>query len=270
MKNIRNILIAALLIITGNLSAQTCASDTDPLTHALFTNIEGEEFPANKPITVSPTKMLCFAAVDGDKKLAQRGLKAAGNVDEKDPQGDTPLHFAVFNGHGKIVTLFIQKNANVNMANEKLQTALHIAAYKKNPAMIKLLLKQKAIHPNKLDNKDLAPLHIAIANKDTASVTALASNKKVDVELPIRTTTPLFFALETNKNIVAAIAKRANTNQKNSNGSTALHLAVEKEDLGLVKALFKNKKTKVDERTALNLTALHTATMKGKLEILKI
>eukprot|EP01090_Pellita_catalonica_P010673 TRINITY_DN22107_c0_g1_i1.p1 TRINITY_DN22107_c0_g1~~TRINITY_DN22107_c0_g1_i1.p1 ORF type:complete len:197 (+),score=23.46 TRINITY_DN22107_c0_g1_i1:20-610(+) len=41
--------------------------------------------------------------------------------------GDAPLHWAVMNGHSKIVRILLQNGANVNLANNKNETAMNVA-----------------------------------------------------------------------------------------------------------------------------------------------
>ena len=50
------------------------------------------------------------------------------NVNLKDVSGDTPLHWAAYNGHVEIARLLLQNGADVNAINNVGSTPLHYAA----------------------------------------------------------------------------------------------------------------------------------------------
>jgi ankyrin repeat protein len=61
-------------------------------------------------------------------------------VDEKDKNGQTPLHWAAWGGHEAVVQLLMDSGADVNAKTEDGWTALHQAARGGHEAVIRLLI----------------------------------------------------------------------------------------------------------------------------------
>ena len=84
---------------------------------------------------------LHFAA-SRDYKKVQMLLSAGADVNAKDKNGDTPLHRAAKNDHKEIAELLIAKGANVNARNERGgKTPLDLAIKYRCPDTADLLRK---------------------------------------------------------------------------------------------------------------------------------
>lgn len=59
-------------------------------------------------------------------------------------KGDTPLHSACRGGHKEIVSLLLEKGADVNRQNSWYETPLHIASTEGHLEVVRLLLKRGA------------------------------------------------------------------------------------------------------------------------------
>ncbi|KAL3919094.1 MAG: hypothetical protein SGPRY_005758 [Prymnesium sp.] len=57
---------------------------------------------------------LSDAALRGELAEVERLLEANANVNEKNINGESPLHCAAYNGHHEVVDRLIQANANLN------------------------------------------------------------------------------------------------------------------------------------------------------------
>ena len=57
-------------------------------------------------------------------EAVERLIQAGGDVNEKDVNGDTLLHYASRNGHVEVVNVLIQAGGDVNKENQKGYTHL--------------------------------------------------------------------------------------------------------------------------------------------------
>ncbi|XP_044729331.1 uncharacterized protein LOC123292680 [Chrysoperla carnea] len=85
--------------------------------------------------------LLNIAANEGDVQTVQRLLNDGANVNDKDVDGRTPLHFAVSNGHINVVNMLLQNGAVVTEATKKGNTPLHTATSKGYKEIIEVLLQ---------------------------------------------------------------------------------------------------------------------------------
>ena len=104
MKHVLLTTIAAVLLVG-------CATTQEP-----------EPSPAKAPdISINQ------AVFDGNIEAVKQHLAAGTDVNAKDDNGWTPLHFAVYYGHKEIVELLIAKGAEVNAKDKNGWTPLHLA-----------------------------------------------------------------------------------------------------------------------------------------------
>ena len=76
---------------------------------------------------------------EGDIEAVKRHLAAGADVNAKDQNGKTPLHYAARSGHKEIVELLIAKGADVNAKTNRGHTALNYT--KLHPETADLLRK---------------------------------------------------------------------------------------------------------------------------------
>ena len=87
---------------------------------------------------------LTEALKSGDRKAVQSLLKQGANVNTADPDGTTPLHWAVRSDNIDTVEMLLRAGANPKAANRYGITPLSLAAGNGNPAILEMLLKAGA------------------------------------------------------------------------------------------------------------------------------
>lgn len=77
---------------------------------------------------VNLDNMLLTACKNGQKGIVQAFLKKGGlQLDKRDGQGATPLHYASAKGSRDIVKLLLDAGADASIADNQSRTALHLA-----------------------------------------------------------------------------------------------------------------------------------------------
>ncbi len=148
-------------------------------------------------------------AKSGDIKKAQQVIAEGAPLQQKDNDGNTPLHLATINNKPKIVELFLAKNAQVNEKNGYKETPLIIAARLGFDQIALLLIKKKAL----LEMPDWTGL--------TSLMQAAKNNKPKMVELLLK--------------------NKANPNALSRSGQTALIWAAGSGFIDICKILVKHK-----------------------------
>ena len=86
-----------------------------------------------------------MACHDGDLDLVKDWLSLGKvNVEAKDSDGRSGIHFAARNGKVDIVKVLLQNGANVNAVDREKITALHQAAQDGHAEVAKVLLENGA------------------------------------------------------------------------------------------------------------------------------
>ncbi|MEQ8186621.1 MAG: ankyrin repeat domain-containing protein [Candidatus Eremiobacterota bacterium] len=84
-------------------------------------------------------------------------------VDEINPDGYTPLNFAVKKKNKKFIELFLSRGVNINKGDEYGKTPLHIASHDNSPEVAEFLIK-KGADVKAGDGGRWTPLHSASVN----------------------------------------------------------------------------------------------------------
>lgn len=129
------------------------------------------------------------------------------NINMRDRDGNTLLHLASGCSNRALMALFLQKGADINAINHSGFTPLHYAVWDGNRASVEFLLAQGADAFLKNSNRNTA-LHFAI---EIGHIT-----------------------------LVPILIKSIDLKARNSEGLTALHIAVMDNDLELIKFLLNN------------------------------
>lgn len=88
---------------------------------------------------------LHFAAINGSTERTLAVLaRGEIDIDQGDPEGITPLMFASFEGHARVVKILLNKGANFSLAADDTFTALLASAQGGHIAITKMLLKAGA------------------------------------------------------------------------------------------------------------------------------
>ncbi len=89
--------------------------------------------------------MLLTACKNGQKGVVQAFLKRGGvQLDKRDAQGATPLHYASAKGARDIVKLLLDAGADASIADNQSRTALHLACQVGNKDIIRMLCDKGA------------------------------------------------------------------------------------------------------------------------------
>ena len=107
---------------------------------------------------------LINACKSGSIELINQLIENGADVNTKDDNGWTPLHWAAFRGHEGVVKLLINNKASVDIKNNHAETPLHYAAYNGHEGVAELLLKHNSIDVNATNGYNETPLHFAAEN----------------------------------------------------------------------------------------------------------
>ncbi|XP_074089931.1 nuclear factor NF-kappa-B p100 subunit isoform X2 [Macrotis lagotis] len=145
----------------------------------------------------------------------------------------TPLHLAVITGQSQVVSFLLDMGADPTLLDRHGDSALHLALRAGNPGLLRALLchagpalPQLLLMP---DYEGLYPVHLAVRAHSSECLDLLVGSG-ADVELAER-----------------------------QGGRTALHLATESEELGLVSHLITKLGANVNAQTFAGNTPLHLA-----------
>ncbi|XP_061186869.1 ankyrin-1-like [Saccostrea echinata] len=181
---------------------------------------------------------------------------------------ETPLHAAVKRSHEKIVYLLIRRDVDVNVKDPDGKTPLH---YAKTLSIVKELVKKGAI-VNAVDNTNRTPLFEASIIGITKYLCESGANVRATT---IALWTPLHEACQTKdvavvKYLIAE--KQADINAKDVHLRTPLHAATEGGNFEVVKTLIDDYNCVIDINVPdeYERTPLHEAVMKGNLSIVKL
>jgi ankyrin repeat protein len=215
--------------------------------------------------------VLCDAVKNEVVKLL---LTNGSEVNSKNPNTDTPLHFAVINGDIKIVQMLLDRGANINAANQYCDTPLHNAVKSKKLETVELLLNQGA-YVNARNISIETPLHLAVG-KGSEEIIKLLLQHGAHVDCVCTSTfsesyMPLWFAVEEGHEEVVQLLLEygGNVNARDKDGKTVLQFAVEKGHEKVVQRLLEYG-AKVDAQDKNGKTVLHLAVEKVHEEVFKL
>jgi ankyrin repeat protein/beta-lactamase regulating signal transducer with metallopeptidase domain len=218
----------------------------------------------NKPVATEserkPTKSLHQAVADGDIEQVKKFIAAGADVNARDNQSLTPLHFAAKGGHEEIARLLIAEGANVNVKMvDDSWTPLLTAAKNGHTKLVKLLL-EKGAKVDVGDDYGYTPLYYSIWSDDEESVRMLiAAGADVNRRVNEKDEYNAFFEAVWMGDagiVKALIDADANVNYKDKGGRTPLHDVIEAADADVAK-LFVG--------TGVNISAFYNAVLEGNL-----
>jgi ankyrin repeat protein len=203
---------------------------------------------------------LHFAAGEGYVGMAQYLLDKNVDINVKNAAGTTPLHEAARSGNLFIMELLLQRGADVRARDAKGNTPLHIGVpAASHRAALDMLLLHGA-DPNTRDEHGESPLHILISLNRSADVIAALLAGGADVSIRnIEGKTPLYLAVQENRidNIAVLLQYRSDLFAADNDGVTPLELALRENSPALSAALITGE-TALRSDSEGN-TALHIA-----------
>ena len=162
-------------------------------------------------------------------------------VNERDKDGYTPLHEAVYNGHLEIAKYLISQGADVNAKDDNGDISLHEAVFTHNLEIVKYLISKGANVNTENNSFGQTPLHRACYGDNIEIVKYLISQGS-DVDAKDKNgNTPLLLAAGSgHTSVVKTLTDAgANVNDKNEFGVTVLMKAAEYGSSEIVEMLIK-------------------------------
>jgi ankyrin repeat protein len=167
-------------------------------------------------------------------------LDRGADVNLRDNAGNTALSLAAQLGDRQMVELLIERNANVNLENQK-NTALLVAANNGFKSIVELLLA-KGADISATDARERTALHIAAADNRKEIAEVLLA-RKADLNARSLEGSPLYLAVQRGLVNMASllISRGADVDAKGPNGQTALVQAIAHLNQALVEMLLEHK-----------------------------
>ena len=216
---------------------------------------------------------LHYASERGNLEVVKSLLNAGAEIDEVNGSRSTPLMLAACEGHQDVVTYMIACGASVDKKGLDNQTALHHASERGNLQMVKSLLNAGAKIDETIDYRSRStPLMLAAREGHQDIVGHLITcGANVDKK-GLNDQTALHYAsergnLEIVKSLLNAGAKIDEVDY--SNRSTPLMLAAREGHQDIVNHLIICGAS-VDNKDLSNRTALHFAIERGNLQMVKL
>ncbi|KAL2780653.1 nuclear factor NF-kappa-B p105 subunit isoform 2 proprotein [Daubentonia madagascariensis] len=215
-------------------------------------------------------------AVTGDVKMllaVQRHLTTA-----QDENGDSVLHLAIIHLHAQLVRDLLEVTSGlvsdeiINMRNDLYQTPLHLAVITKQEEVVEDLLRAGA-DPSLLDRLGNSVLHLAAKEGHDKILSVLLKHKKAALLIDHPNgegLNAIHLAMMSNSLpcLLLLVAAGADVNaQEQKSGRTALHLAVEHDNISLAGCLLLEGDAHVDSTTYDGTTPLHIAAGRGSTRL---
>ncbi|HET9220362.1 MAG TPA: ankyrin repeat domain-containing protein [Terriglobia bacterium] len=164
------------------------------------------------------TGQLATAIQEGKHAAALEMIRAGADVNEAQPDGTRPIHWAVYRVDYDLMDALIAKKAKVDVTNEFGATPLTEATKQGNPRMVKTLLAAGSGTEGANADGQTA-LMIAIKNGDLPIFNMLIdAGANVNAVEKVQEQTPLMWAAAANRNaaemVKVLIAKDANVNAR--------------------------------------------------------
>ncbi len=148
----------------------------------------------------TPKESLANLAQAGNHKAALEKIRAGADVNEAQPDGTRPIHWAVYHVDYELLDALIAKKAKVNVHNEFGSTPLAEAAKLADARMVKTLLDAGA-EPEAANEDGETALMLAIKTGEVPVVKLLLdAGAKVNVIEKFHNQTPLMWAAAASKN----------------------------------------------------------------------
>ena len=203
-------------------------------------------------------------------------------VNMTDNSGFTALYWAVYCDKIEAVRLLLaDQRVDVNIKNADNQTALICATSRcseNRDSILKLLLEHASINVNLADDRGFTALHVAIDSKDIETVKTLLADERVDVNYACRMPmpagcTPLWAAGQTNNIDIFKLLlsdQRVDVNWKTESGCVVLHsLLWDKDKIKLFELLLAHERVDVNCKDEQE-TVLHLAITGKNVEVVRL
>ena len=238
---------------------------------AAFAAIEGHDTVARNVLCsyLFEGPNVC-AAETCDSDLIKLLLARMDMINQRDADGNTPMHIAAKLGLLDIVVSLLPKAELINQPNNNLETPLMLALRNGHGEVALLLLDNKA----DVDQKDAVhntPLLFAVGAGLTDIVEIISPLVRDPNFKNLNGYTPLMLALRNENAKIAKVLLRRidNVDQWNHSLFTPLHYAASHGMLDIVETLLTRAKL-VNEKTADGYTPLMLALLNGHFEVAEL
>ena len=172
--------------------------------------------------------------------------------------GKTALHVAAAAGNREVVTILLERGAEINRQDSTGETALHVAAAADKSEVVKVLLKHNAARDLQ-DEQKRTPFQTAVIYGSAEASMKLAQAEIVNTPI-YAGDTPLFYAARQGQKGVIKyfLGLGADIDHQNRDGDTPLHYAVRYGHKETVEFLIE-RGAKVDIKNQSGETASETA-----------
>jgi uncharacterized protein len=147
-------------------------------------------------VTLGAGSGVADAVMKGDTATVRKLLLAKADVNARQVDGATALHWAVYRNDVEMADLLLKAGANVKAANREGSTPLFMAALYGNPAMIASLLKAGADPKERGPNGETTVMFAARNGNPEAIKVLVAAGADVNARETLRATTALMWAAE--------------------------------------------------------------------------
>jgi len=218
---------------------------------------------------------MVFEAVNrGDEEHAMKDLQRAinpggANVDITDAYGRSPLHHAAAHNYVEVITLLLEKEVDVDGADDANATALYVACASGHEEAARFLIEEYEADLNEKTTFGWTALHAAACAGHADIVKLLCHQDAVDVDcVDEEGHTPLHDAVDrADEEVVALLLRhKADANAAGAHGTTPLHIAAGAGELELAELLVKYR-ADVGGADRFGRNALHLAVLRGHAEV---
>ena len=196
------------------------------------------------------------------------------DINQADCIGSTPLVWAALNGHEWVVKILLgQESINPDKPNQCGETPLWCASRNGHEGVVKILLGQD-INPNRASGSGETPLWCAAKNGHEGVVAILLERNDIDPDKPDKDgRTPLWFAAETgHEQVVKILLGRddVNADKPDKYGATPLWCAASSGHEEVVKILLRREGVNHEKSDISGKTPLVCARQNGHEGVVKI
>src|SRR5436190_1719472 len=170
----------------------------------------------------------------GERKAALERIRAGADVNEPQPDGTRPIHWAVFKVDYELLDALVARKAKADVTNEFGDTPLAEAVKVADRRMVKTLLDAGAgVESPNLDG-ETALLYAARDGCYDCAEALIAQGADVNVPTMPEGVTPVMIALDNDNNDIARLLldHGANPHVWDWYGRTALYIAVDRKEGG--------------------------------------